>query len=298
MEPDQLQAEDQPHWSHRLSEHRHHVTRRLPLRFRRQGRQGSCAWIGLQCCGSGMFIPDPGSWFLPIPDPGSKNRNKREGWKKIDVIPFYVATNFTKLFIILVWSAKEKNLGQFSKNYTIELFTQKIVTILSKVWVWDPGSGKNLFRIPDLGVKKAPDPGSGSATLVNCKKRIHFHKYLFFYCIGGRNDQCFGSVFIWDGSGSSILCWIPIGIQSGSKVLMTKNVIYLLLKKDFQATEEASSALNGEYPALQNMKFLNFSYFFGSFLSSWIRIQISNPDTDLLTWLNPDSKHWERHQGR
>ncbi len=27
----------------------------------------------------------------------------------------------------------------------------------------DPGSGKNLFRIPDLRVKKAPDPGSGSA---------------------------------------------------------------------------------------------------------------------------------------
>jgi hypothetical protein len=34
-----------------------------------------------------------------------------------------------------------------------ELFTQKIVTKLSKIWVWD------------LGVKKAPDPGSGSATL-------------------------------------------------------------------------------------------------------------------------------------
>jgi hypothetical protein len=28
-----------------------------------------------------------------------------------------------------------------------------------------PGSGKNLFRIPDPGVKKAPDPGSRSATL-------------------------------------------------------------------------------------------------------------------------------------
>ncbi len=24
----------------------------------------------------------------------------------------------------------------------------------------DPGSGKNLFRIPDPGVKKAPNPGS------------------------------------------------------------------------------------------------------------------------------------------
>jgi hypothetical protein len=52
----------------------------------------------------------------------------------------------------------------------IELFTPKIVTKLSKLWVWDPGSeirdpGKNLFRIPDPGVKRAPDPGSGSATL-------------------------------------------------------------------------------------------------------------------------------------
>ncbi len=54
----------------------------------------------------------------------------------------------------------------------IELFTQKVVTKLLKIWVWDPGSGirdpgsrKNLFRIPDPGVKKALDPGSGSATL-------------------------------------------------------------------------------------------------------------------------------------
>ena len=29
----------------------------------------------------------------------------------------------------------------------------------------DQGSGQNIFRIPDPGVKKAPDPGSGSATL-------------------------------------------------------------------------------------------------------------------------------------
>jgi hypothetical protein len=47
----------------------------------------------------------------------------------------------------------------------LKLFTPKLVTKLSKIWVRDPGSGKNLFRIPDPGVKKAPDPGSGSATL-------------------------------------------------------------------------------------------------------------------------------------
>jgi hypothetical protein len=44
----------------------------------------------------------------------------------------------------------------------IQLFTQKNVTKLSKIWVRDPGSGKYLFRIPDPGVKKAPDPGSAT----------------------------------------------------------------------------------------------------------------------------------------
>jgi hypothetical protein len=55
----------------------------------------------------------------------------------------------------------------------VEVFTQKFFNMLSNIWVWDPGSeirdqgsGKNLFRIPDPGVKKALDPGSGSATLV------------------------------------------------------------------------------------------------------------------------------------
>jgi hypothetical protein len=35
----------------------------------------------------------------------------------------------------------------------------------------DPGSGKNLFWIPDPGVKRPPipDPGSGSATLLQTK---------------------------------------------------------------------------------------------------------------------------------
>jgi hypothetical protein len=42
---------------------------------------------------------------------------------------------------------------------------QKIVIKLSKIWLRDLGSGKKLFRIPDTGVKKAPDPGSESATV-------------------------------------------------------------------------------------------------------------------------------------
>jgi hypothetical protein len=39
----------------------------------------------------------------------------------------------------------------------IEVFTQKIVTKLSKIWVWDPEK-----KIPDPGVKKAPVPGSAT----------------------------------------------------------------------------------------------------------------------------------------
>jgi hypothetical protein len=35
----------------------------------------------------------------------------------------------------------------------------------------DPRSGKNLFRIPDPGVKKAPDPGSWIPDPQHCRER-------------------------------------------------------------------------------------------------------------------------------
>jgi len=43
------------------------------------------------------------------------------------------------------------------------------MTKLSNV-SWDPGSGKNGY-LSDPGVKKAPDPESGSATLVTISMR-------------------------------------------------------------------------------------------------------------------------------
>jgi hypothetical protein len=54
-----------------------------------------------------MFIPDPDFYPSRIPDPGSripdpKTATKERGEKKFVVITFYVATNFTKLQIILV----------------------------------------------------------------------------------------------------------------------------------------------------------------------------------------------------
>ncbi len=117
-------------------------------------------------------IPDPGSWFLPIPDPGSqisdpgsKNSNKRDGWKKFVIIPFLWPQISQHCKLVHFFNVEEKNLANFKK--IIELFTQKIVTKLSKIWVRDPGSeirdpektysgsriqGSIRHRIPD------PDP--------------------------------------------------------------------------------------------------------------------------------------------
>jgi hypothetical protein len=45
--------------------------------------------------------------------------------------------------------------------------SQKIVFKLSEIWsgIFIPDSDLDFVPIPDSGVKKAPDPGSGSATL-------------------------------------------------------------------------------------------------------------------------------------
>ena len=100
-----------------------------------------------QCCGSGMFIPDPGSWFLPIPDPGSKNSNKRQGWKKLSCHTFFGAINFTKFKWFYFWKAEEKNLGQFSKN-CITFYKKYFHLALKHMGL---GSGIRKKPIPDPG---------------------------------------------------------------------------------------------------------------------------------------------------
>jgi hypothetical protein len=99
-----------------------------------------------------MFIPDPDFYPSRIPDPGSripdtgsKNSNKREGRKKIRYTflcshKFYKIENFLSFEML-----KKKIWANFHR--IIELFIQKIVTKLSKIWVWDPGVKRHW--IPD-----------------------------------------------------------------------------------------------------------------------------------------------------
>ncbi len=87
-----------------------------------------------QCCGSGMFIPDPGSDFFPsrirtvsIPDLGSSSKN-----------------------LSILTPQKSKKWFLSSKKYDPGCSSR----------IPDPDANFLPSRIPHPGVKKAPNPGS------------------------------------------------------------------------------------------------------------------------------------------
>ncbi len=105
-----------------------------------------------------MFIPDPGSWFLPIPDPGyrisdPKTATREWGEKKNSCHTFFRSHICHKIVNYYTFERLKKKIWASFQRIT-ELFTHKIVTKLSKIWVWDPVSE---IRDPE---KLIPDPGS------------------------------------------------------------------------------------------------------------------------------------------
>ncbi len=104
-------------------------------------------------------IPDP-DFNHPgsrISDPGSKNSNKREGWKKIFCHNFLCNHKFHKIENYFSFEVLKKKIWENFQRI-LELFTQKLSQSSQKY-------GIRKKPIADPGVKKAPDPGSGSATL-------------------------------------------------------------------------------------------------------------------------------------
>jgi hypothetical protein len=98
-----------------------------------------------------MFIPDSDFYSSRITDPTpTPNHRKREG---------------TKISSTIFCSHNEQKEIFVAKTLRIVVLFTKFVINLSKIWVWDPRSGKSLFRILDPRLKKAPDHGSGSATV-------------------------------------------------------------------------------------------------------------------------------------
>ncbi len=102
-----------------------------------------------------------------------------------------------------------------------------------------------------------------------------------------------GFVFIWSGSGSSILGWITIQplIQSGSRVLMTKKFCYQKLQFTVPVPrphKRRPSYRRSLQPSKEDIQheiselFSIFSIFCVTFLPSWIRIRWTEgiPDTE------------------
>jgi hypothetical protein len=115
-----------------------------------------------------MFIPDPDFYLSRIPDPRSRipdpesriqNSNKREGWKKICCHNFLCSHKFHKIENYFSFEVLKKKICANFQRF-IELFTQKIVTKLSKIWVWDPRSGIRKKPIPDPGSRGQKGTGS------------------------------------------------------------------------------------------------------------------------------------------
>ncbi len=120
-------------------------------------------------------IPDPDFYPYRIPDLGFRiqKHTKERGEKFFFIKHFFVATNFTKCKIILFLNCSRK---KFRPNFKeLRNFIPKKLSQSSQKYefgIRDPGSGIRNKPIPDpgsriQGLKKAPDPGSGSATLVS-----------------------------------------------------------------------------------------------------------------------------------
>jgi hypothetical protein len=110
-----------------------------------------------QCCGSGMFIPDPDFYPSRIPDP--KSVTKERGEKKFFYHTFFCSHKFHKIeYYVFFEMLKKKILANFQR--IVEVFTQKIFNMLSNIWVWDPRSGIRKKPIPDPGSRGQKGTGS------------------------------------------------------------------------------------------------------------------------------------------
>jgi hypothetical protein len=95
-----------------------------------------------------MFIPYLGSWILIFTHPGSQisdlgsriqKQEQKRGVKKNLLSYLFCSYKFLQIANYFIFEMLKKKIwANFQR--IIELFTQKIVTKLSKIWGWDPGS--------------------------------------------------------------------------------------------------------------------------------------------------------------
>ncbi len=132
----------------------------------------------------------PGSRILIFTHPGSRiqKQQQKRGVKKICCHNFLCSHKFHKIANYFSFEVlKKKTWSNFQR--IIELFTQKIVTKLSKIWIWDQGSGKNLFQVPDPGSRGQKGTGSRiwirntDLNIINIKSMIKLTRCRLSICL-------------------------------------------------------------------------------------------------------------------
>jgi hypothetical protein len=116
-----------------------------------------------------MFIPEPGSLFLSIPDP--KTAIKERGETNFVVLPCFAATNITKLKIILFFKLVKKKIWA-NLQRVIELLPKKL-SLSSQTYrfgIRDPRSG--IRKKTYSGSLIQGQTGTGTATLLEMLKKI------------------------------------------------------------------------------------------------------------------------------
>jgi hypothetical protein len=84
---------------------------------------------------------------------------------------FFCSHKFYKIENYVIFEMLKKKIwANFQR--IVEVFTQKIFNMLSNLWVWDPGSGKNLFRIQGSKRHQIPDPDQQHC--LDCYFQMHF----------------------------------------------------------------------------------------------------------------------------
>ncbi len=161
----------------------------------------------------------PGSWFLPILDPGSRisdpgsripdlgsrisdpgsripdlgsrilKQQQKEGLKKISSHTFLCIHKFHKIVLYAIFEKlKTKSLVNFQR--VLEHFTQKMLLKFSKIW--DPGSIKTYSE------SRTPDPGSRGQKGTGSWIRISNTGYWYGQCCG-YGVWCLFDPWIGDG---------------------------------------------------------------------------------------------------
>ncbi len=138
-------------------------------------------------------IPDPYFYFLLIPDPGSNNSNKREGWKKIFCHTFLCCHKFHKIEHYFSFEVLKKKIWANFKK--LQNFLPKKLSPSSQKYgfgIRDPRSGIGFFRIPNPGSRGQ----KGTGSRIRIRNTNGSHRFCFPVA-ADENDfrlrQCFGS---------------------------------------------------------------------------------------------------------